>query len=264
MNNKFQPLVALALIGLVGAFVFKVIGLNLAIFIVLALGGWFIFQYNKLQSLSQEIQESHSNILIALKKRLDLANKLLEITANYADHEKMTQLGVAQLESLPSTVESSNAQSGGLLGRFMSMSRAYPELQANQTYQTLMQQLEGIEKDLQNKRETYNLKVRTYNTQRTTIPMIFISEQIGFHAAPYFDAIAADELEGMRDFKTADGTQLKAFLSGLGSQVVSKSAAFANGSSAAAATTLSTNEATHNEQQKTLGSNSSSAKPSGD
>jgi LemA protein len=227
--NKTQILVIFALIGLIGVFVFKVIDVQLAIFIVLVLGAWFIYQYNQLQSLSQEIQESHSNILIAMKKRLDLANKLLEISANYADHEKMTQLGVAKMESLPSTVDASNSQSEGLLGRFMVMSRAYPELQANQTYQTLMQQLEEIERDLQNKRETYNLKVRSYNTKRTTIPMIFISEQLGFQAAPYFDAITADVMEGMRDFKTADGTQLKAFLSGLGAQVAEKSNSLTNG-----------------------------------
>jgi LemA protein len=224
--NKVQILVIFALIGLVGVFIFKVIGLQLAVFIVLAVGGWFVYQYNQLQSLSQQIQESHSNILIALKKRLDLANKLLEIAANYADHEKMTQLGVAKLESLPSTVDASNSPTEGLFGQFMVMSRAYPELQANQTYQILMQQLEQIENELQGKRETYNVKVRSYNTNRTTIPMVFLSEQIGFHAAPYFDAIAADELAGMQDFKTADGTQLKVFLSGLGGQVAEKSSSF--------------------------------------
>jgi LemA protein len=227
--DKTKIFVVFALIGLAGVFIFKVIGLQLAVFIVLAVGGWFIIQYNRLQSLSQQIQESHSNIQISMKKRLDLANKLLEITANYADHESRAHLGVAKLESLPSTVDASANPNEGILGNFMMMSRAYPELQANQTYQILMKQLEDIEKNLQQKREIYNIKVRAYNVKRTTIPMVFLSDQLGFQAAPYFDAITDDAIAGLRDFKTADSAQLKSFLSGLGGQVAEKSGSLSSG-----------------------------------
>ncbi len=227
--DKTRLLIVFVLIGLLGVFVFRVINLQFALLLVITVGGWFIYQYNLLQGLSQQIQESHSNILISMKKRLDLANKLLEIAANYADHEKMVQLGVSKVEALPAVSEPSQILNEGLVGRLMVMSRDYPELQANQTYQVLMQQLEDIERNLQNKREIYNQKVRTYNTKRTTIPMVFLSEQIGFHAAPYFDALSADALEGMKPFMTADGTQLKHFLSGLGEQMIETSASLTNG-----------------------------------
>ena len=227
--DKTRLIIVFLLIGFLGVFVFRFIGLSVAIMIMLGIGGWFIVKYNQLQSLSQEIHESHSNILIAMKKRLDLANKLLDITANYADHEKMVQLGIGKIETAPIAGEPSTILNEGLVGRLMVMSRAYPELQANQTYQILMQQLEQIEHNLQLKRETYNEKVRSYNTSRTTIPMVFLAEQIGFHSAPYFDALTADAMEGMKDFKTADGSQLKTFLSGLGEQVVEKSGSITTG-----------------------------------
>ena len=226
--NKTRIFAVFVLIGLLGVLIFRVIGLQLAIVIILGVGGWFIYQYNALQSLSQEIQESHSNIQISMKKRLDLANKLLEIASNYADHETMTQLGIAKLEAAPSPDGFTNPKYG-IVENFTLMARNYPELQANQTYQILMKQLEDIEGDLQKKRETYNTKVRTYNTNRTTIPMVFLSDQIGFQVAPYFDAVTADAIEGLKDFKTVDGEQLKTFLSDLGNQVVERSESLTSG-----------------------------------
>ena len=59
--------------------------------------------------------------------------------------------------------------------------------------------------------------------------MVFIAEQIGFHSAPYFDALTADAMDGMQEFKTADGHQLKTFLSGLGEQVAEKSGSITTG-----------------------------------
>jgi LemA protein len=226
--NRTRILIGFAVIGLLVVIIFKVIGLQLAVFIGFSLAGWFVYKYNRLQSLSQEILESHSNIMIAMKKRMDLANKLIEIASSYGSHEQMTQLGVAKLESLPTSIESSGRSIDGLLGSFMSMSRAYPDLQANQTYQMLMKQLEDLETDLQSKREQYNIKVRSYNTQRTTIPMVFISEQLGFKPASYFDAGEADSMENLKEFRSADGTQLKTFLQGLGTQVTETSSSLTN------------------------------------
>ena len=228
--KKSKILVLFLVIGLLGILIFRAISLPLAILVVGGVSGWFIYQYNNLQKISQEIQESHSNIQIAMKKRLDLAGKLMEIAANYTDHESMTQLGVAKLEALPENNASTGmAPSYGMFGSFMTMSRDYPELQANQTYQTLMGQLEDIENGLQNRRETYNVKVRSYNTGIATIPMVFLADRLGFQTAPYFDAIADDEIGSLGAFRTADGTQLKAFLSGLKNQVIHESKQLTNG-----------------------------------
>lgn len=247
--DKTRLIIIFGLIGFLGVFIFQVIGLPLAIFIVLGVGGWFIMQYNQLQSLSQEIHESHANIMVAMKKRLDLANKLIEITANYADHEKMVQLGVGKIETAPGMAEPNAILNEGLVGRLMVMSRAYPELQANQTYQVLMSQLEEIEHNLQHKRETYNKKVRVYNTRRTSIPMVFLSDQLGFHNAPYFDALTADAMDGIQSFKTADGNQLKSFLSGLSEQIAEKSS-LVSAELSQAASLKSTNATPQNPEQK--------------
>ncbi len=226
LNSKDRVIVAFVLIGLLGFTVLRAIGLYLALFIVIGISGWLVYQYNSIQSLFQGIKESHSNIQVAMKKRLDLANKLMEIAANYADHETMTHLGVAKLES-PAGLDGEDRR--GILGSFQNFARNYPALQANETYQVLMDQLEDIEVGLQRRRETYNRSVREYNTSISTIPMVFVADSLGFGSMPYFDALAADEVAGLAEFKTGDVKELKSFLSGLGSQFLGNSGPVVDG-----------------------------------
>lgn len=230
MTQKQKLLLLFFLLALAIALFIRFIG-NLLLVVLIA-GGflvWFIKQYNHLQSLSQEVREGHSNIMVAMKKRVDLANKLVDIASNYGDHEKLAHISIAQAESLQKTFSRSSEQVETALNGVMVMARAYPELRANETYQKLMHQLEKIESDLQTKRQNYNAKVRAYNTCCNTIPIVFFASQLGFRSAPYFDVENSDALENLKDFVTDDGTRLKAMLSEVGNRVVNTSQSLVNG-----------------------------------
>lgn len=103
------------------------------------------------------------------------------------------------------------------------MSRAYPELRANQTYQLLMEQLGEIESDLQVKRESYNASVKKYNTKCTEVPLVFLAPQLGFKTAPYFDVENADALQNIKEFHSHDGEAIKAMFSQAGQKVINTS-----------------------------------------
>lgn len=190
----------------------------LLLFVVGPLLGWLVISYNKLQGMSHEIQEAHSNIMVSMKKRLDLTNKLIDIASGYGEHEKLTHITVSQTESL-----NAFQQVDGALNKIISMAGTYPELKANQTYQLLMQQLENIEADLQHKREYYNGVVRRYNSTVTAIPISLISDQLGFNQAPYFNVENADVLENLKDFKMNDGEALKNLFTNVSQKVVDSS-----------------------------------------
>lgn len=216
-------LVPLLLILFVGITIWRTIGLIPLVFAVLGFGTWLVVKYNESQALAQQVRENHSNIMVSMKKRVDLANKLVDIARNYGDHEKLTHITVAQSESMGSAIATSNQQISNVLSGVMAMSRDYPELRASEAYQLLMQQLEQLEADLQQKREFYNSTVRTYNTGLTQIPFVFVSSQLGFKAASYFNVENSDTLENLKDFQTDDGATLKAILSGAGNQVIATS-----------------------------------------
>ncbi|ACK68358.1 LemA family protein [Rippkaea orientalis PCC 8801] len=224
-QGKVKSFITIAIIALLGVIIISQFLegiLSLLVFLGIPLGIWLTVSYNKLQGMSQRIKEAHSNIMVSMKKRVDLANKLIDITSSYGDHEKLTHITIAQQESVQSAMDTSQ-QVDGALNRIISLARAYPELQANQTYQMLMQQLENIEVDLQLKREFYNASVREYNIGCTSIPIVFIAGQLGFKTAPYFDIDNADTLENLKDFQTDDGKVLTTLFSQLGQKVVDSS-----------------------------------------
>jgi LemA protein len=168
-QGKLLSFVAIAVAAML-AFIFLANILSkflpLLILIALGFGTWLMFSYNKLQGLAQDIHEAHSNTMVSMKKRVDLANKLIDIASSYSDKEQLTQITIAQNESVQGAIAASQ-QVDGAINRIISMSRAYPELRANETYQLLMEQLGGIEDDLQAKRELYNASVKKYNTKCT-------------------------------------------------------------------------------------------------
>lgn len=55
--------------------------------------------YDGLQGLAQAVCMAHSNMLMAMKKRIELVNKLQEVASAYGEHEKMTHITVAKVET---------------------------------------------------------------------------------------------------------------------------------------------------------------------
>ena len=168
-------------------------------------------QYNGLQSLAQRVREAHANVMAAMKKRIDLTNKLIDIARGYADHEKLTHITVANTGD--EITVGTGAAAAGAINQVMRLANQYPDLKANAAYQQLMEQLDRIESDLQSKRETYNGEVKGYNTSIGQLPVSLYARQLGFKPAPYFDVDNADALENLSAFHSDDSEHLKHILS---------------------------------------------------
>ena len=167
------------------------------IVIVIALAAYIIKIYNKLQSMMQNIRESFANIQATLKKRLDLSNQIIDIAKDYASSEQMIQLGV----------------SGNGVAKVAALAQAFPELKANETYQMLMSQLEKIESELLNKRESYNADVKSYNSYKNAFPQVLIASKLSFESVAYFDINDEDFNENLKIFKKDDSARIQEILS---------------------------------------------------
>lgn len=180
------------------------------LFLLLAVAVYVVARnYNALQRLAQGVREAHANVMASMKKRIDLTNKLIDIARGYADHEKLTHISVADSGDV---ISAGGAAAAGALNQVMKLATQYPDLKANATYQQLMGQLDQIEADLQTKRETYNARVKEYNTALGTLPVSLYARQLGFRSAPYFDVDNADSLEKLKDFHSDDAEHLKQML----------------------------------------------------
>ncbi len=161
---------------------------------------WAIKTYNKLQSGKQSIIEQASNMKVSLQKRRDLASRVLDIAQGFGDHEKITHLKIS------SNQEASTESLAAL-------SQSFPELKANETYLQLMMQLEELENNISDKRESYNETVKIYNSFRSSFPTMFVANKLNFEPAPYYDAANEDSLGQLATFTRDDAVAVQNLIS---------------------------------------------------
>jgi len=185
-------------------FIFFCALIALAVLIV-----WAIFLYNSLQGAMQTIREAWSNLQAGMKKRVDLANQIIDIASGYGEHEKLTYVTLSN-------------NIGGTIDRVAALAQNYPQLRANETYQQLMGQLEHLEQSILTRRENYNSRVRAYNTMRNAFPAVLIAGKLKFDVVPYFEPDDAEALEKIKLFARDDSQALRTALNQGGNTVIRK------------------------------------------
>ena len=86
------------------------------------------------------------------------------------------------------------------LSRLMVVVEKYPELKANEQFQSLMVQLEGTENRIATARKDFNDAAKDYNTKIRKFPASLVASITGFRTRPYFTAQAGSEVAPVVDF----------------------------------------------------------------
>jgi len=142
---------------------------------------------------------SWSDIDVQLKRRHDLIPNLVETVKGYATHEKSTFEDVAKYRSaaMAATSAADRAQAEGQLTQalrgLLAVAEAYPELKANEQFQSLQQSLAELEDALQNARRYYNAVVRDLNTRIQSVPTNIIAGMFNFQQRQFFEIADATE-----------------------------------------------------------------------
>src|SRR5213596_448063 len=186
-----------------------VIVLVIPIFFIAVLA---ISAYNKLVSLRNRYKNAYAQIDVQLKRRYDLIPNLVETAKGYLKHERGTLEAVIAARNAASSANVRAAQNPGdatamkelsgaetaltgTLGRLFALSEAYPDLKANTTMMSLMEELTSTENKVAFARQAYNDAVMSYNTQRETFPTNMIAGTFNFGAAELFVIEKPEEKE---------------------------------------------------------------------
>jgi len=191
------------------------------IFIAIVLAGIALFSYNKLQRLSQDIQEKFSNVQVAISRKLSLINQLIDVVKNFQESEQFTHLKISQ-DSSPNSLASAYQESTRVLSAIQGMGNRFPNLKSNEQYHRLIDSIQQCEADIQGKRQWYNASVKEYNSVCLSIPTVFVARAIGFSKAPYleFDHTGVVDATSMKNFNTDDGERLQQLLNNAGGNIV--------------------------------------------
>lgn len=77
---------------------------------------------------------------------------------------------------------------GGTIGRLLVLQEAYPQLQSNENFLALQNEVAGTENRIATARKDYNAAAQDYNTTRSRFPTVISAKLFGFKEEPYFRA----------------------------------------------------------------------------
>ncbi len=182
----------------------------LAFAFLLVFAFYFISVYNRLHSLKNGAEATLSQIRVAMKKRLDMVEQLVDSVKSYAHFERetlekitglRTGLASAGLEDLRKI----NTSSQGLLSDIRAVAEGYPDLKTSQTVTITMNAIRDVEDEISRHRYTYNNIVQEFNTKRDTLPSSFVASFAGMRKLEYL-SFEEDELR-RRGYYTGEETE---------------------------------------------------------
>lgn len=173
----------------------------IAVIAVIAVYG--VSSYNSMVSQEEAVGTAWSNVENQYQRRADLIPNLVNTVKGYAAHEKetfdavvsarakATQTTVSIDDLTPEKMEAyqrAQGEVGSALSRLLTVTENYPELKANENFQTLQAQLEGTENRISVERRNFNDVAREYNTSIRRFPKNIFAGMFGFEKRPYFEA----------------------------------------------------------------------------
>lgn len=179
----------------------------LIILVAVLIGGG---SYNRLVSLSQNVDKQWAQVQNVYQRRADLVPNLVATVSGAANFEKSTlteitqaRASVGQIKVDPNSAPNDPAKlaefekaQGALssaLSRLLVVIERYPDLKATANFRDLQAQLEGTENRISVERGRFNETVQAYNTAIKSFPNLLFAGWLGFKAKPYFAAAEGAE-----------------------------------------------------------------------
>jgi LemA protein len=164
--------------------------------------------YNTLTTKQQNVKGKWANVETQLQRRADLINNLVESAklAGIQEQEVFGRIADARSRLLNATQQAPQGEGGdktpeqkqavidaansfgGTIGRLLVLQENYPELQSNQNFLKLQDEVAGTENRIATARKDYNDATQDYNTTRARFPTVISAKLFGFKEEPYFRA----------------------------------------------------------------------------
>lgn len=184
---------------------YLIIGI-VALVVIIAIGiiAWAISVYNNFIRMRNNVDEAFSTMDVYMKKRYDLIPNLVETVKGYAKHEEETLSKVIQARNMAMNSATAEEQMKndniltGTLKSLFAVSEAYPELQANQNFLDLQNQLKTLETEIANSRKYYNGVVKVYENKREVFPSNLIAKWFKFEEKPFYEVDNEEERKNVK------------------------------------------------------------------
>lgn len=155
---------------------------------------YVISVYNSLVSLKNKVEDQASQIDVELKRRFDLVPNLVETVKGYAKHEKGTLEEVIKARNSYVTANNlgdqlkADGELTNAISKLFALTESYPDLKANQNFNSLQAELSEIEQKIVYARQFYNDSVLMLNNKIEMFPSNLVAKMFNFSKKEFFEA----------------------------------------------------------------------------
>jgi LemA protein len=153
---------------------------------------WAIWRYNNLISLRNQVANAWKQIDVQLKRRHDLIPNLVAAVKGEMQFEQDTLEKVIQARNsavsargVADAAEKENALTQ-TLSRLFALAENYPNLKANESVKSLMEELSSTENRIGFARQFYNDIATRFNTSQQVFPDSLIAQTFKFQSVELF------------------------------------------------------------------------------
>jgi LemA protein len=162
---------------------------------------WAIWRYNNLISLKYQVANTWKQIDVQLKRRHDLIPNLISSVRGEMQFEQDTlekviaaRNSAVAARGVADTAEKENALTQ-TLSRLFALAENYPNLKANESVRTLMEELTSTENKIGFARQYYNDVATRFNTAQQVFPDSLIAQTFKFQPVELFQITEPAERE---------------------------------------------------------------------
>ena len=159
---------------------------------------YFLFTFNKLIRLNNNVKEAFATMDVYLKKRWDIIPNLVETVKGYAKHESETLESVIKMRNTSydsmSAAEklNTNEELNRSLSKIIALTENYPEIKADKNFIKLSNELITVEDEIANSRKYYNAVVRMFNNKVEIFPNNIIAKLFRFKSEKMFETSSTE------------------------------------------------------------------------
>ena len=160
---------------------------------------WAIWRYNNLISLRNQAANGWKQIDVQLKRRHDLIPNLVASVKGEMQFEQDTLEKVIQARNAAASAQGVADAAGKenvltqTLSRLFALAENYPNLKANESVRTLMEEISSTENRIGFARQFYNDIATRYNTAQQVFPDNLIAQAFKFQPVELFEIQDATE-----------------------------------------------------------------------
>lgn len=186
-GDKFLRIFSIALI------VFAII----MAFVFFTISGTFIFAYNNLVNLQENVTLAEANLEATMQKRLELIPNLVEIVESHTSQGQTFKEVLNAHETLAEILNSgyslekigeANDNLTTAVNELIAVAESNQEVKEDGNYVEVMNQLQERVNRISEAREEYNMAVHDYNRNINSFPGSLLAPVLGFDEIEYFQA----------------------------------------------------------------------------